>query len=253
MATGPGRVFPPPDDTPVEPNVRVGTSGWSYPGWRPGFYPAGLDPAQFLGYYAERFTTVELNTTGYRLPAEDQFRRWAEQVPAGFEFAPKLPGHRLRGLDVFSSRVRALGDRLGPVRISLKSARDEGALELLLGSLAGFPLQRRQSGRLRSLSGSVRPTPVSLRLAFDLEHPSWDGIEPRLAEAGAVRVGDLETPAPFRYVRLREPPYDDAALEELASRLRTAAEPTYVYFRHEDEPTAPAYALRLLELLRRRP
>ncbi len=201
--------------------ISVGTSGWSYPSWRPGFYPAGLDPSAFLGFYAERFRTVELNTTGYRLPAEEQFRRWAEQAPDGFEFAPKLPGHRLRGLDVFESRVRALGDRLGPVRISLKSARDEGALELLLGSLD-----------------------PALRLAFDLEHPSWDGIEPRLAEAGAVRVNDLDHPAPFRYLRRREAP--DAAF---AAAVRDAAEPVYVYFRHEDEPTAPAYARRLLDLL----
>jgi len=201
--------------------VRVGTSGWSYPSWRPGFYPAGLDPSEFLRFYARRFPTVELNTTGYGLPAEDQFRRWAAQAPEGFEFAPKLPGHRLRGLDEFSSRVLALGDRLGPVRVSLKNARDEGLLELLVGSLD-----------------------PGLRLAFDLEHPSWDGIEDRLAAAGAVRVNDLDHPAPFRYLRRREPP--DA---EFAARVGAASEQVYVYFRHEDEPTAPAYALRLRELL----
>ncbi|HET8527908.1 MAG TPA: DUF72 domain-containing protein [Gaiellaceae bacterium] len=208
--------------------VRVGTSGWSYPSWKPGFYPAGLDGSEFLSFYAERFATVELNTTGYRLPSEQQFQRWAEQAPAGFEFAPKLgaagstgAGPRLRGLDVFESRVRALGDRLGPVRVSLKSKRDEGALELLLGSLD-----------------------PSLRLAFDLEHPSWDGIEPRLAEAGAVRVGDLDGPATFRYLRRREAP-DEA----FAERIRAAAEPVYVYFRHDDEPDAPRHAARLLELL----
>jgi len=207
--------------------VSVGTSGWSYPTWRPGFYPAGLDPSEFLGFYASRFPTVELNTTGYRLPAEDQFRRWAAQAPAGFEFAPKLPGHRLRGLDEFAARVRLLGDRLGPLRVSMKNARDDGVLELMLGSLD-----------------------PSLRIAFDLEHPSWEGVEERLADAGAVRVNDLDHAAPFRYLRLREPPYDEAALAELAARIRPLAEPAYVYFRHEDEPTAPAYADRLLELLR---
>jgi uncharacterized protein YecE (DUF72 family) len=112
------------------------------------------------------------------------------------------------------------------VRVSLKNARDEGLLELLLGSLD-----------------------PALRLAFDLEHPSWDGIESRLAAAGAVRVNDLDGPAPFRYLRLREPPYDAAALETLAARLQMVSEPVYVYFRHEDEPTAPAYAQRLAELL----
>jgi len=201
--------------------VSVGTSGWSYPSWRPGFYPAGLDPSGFLAFYAERFRTVELNTTGYRIPGVEQFRRWAEQAPDGFEFAPKLPGHRSGALESFGAGVRGLGDRLGPVRVSLKSVRDEGAIELLLGSLD-----------------------PSLRVGFDLEHPSWDGIEERLATAGAVRVNDLDHPAPFRYLRRREAPD-----EKLAARIRETSERVYVYFRHEDEPTAPAYAERLIELL----
>ena len=206
--------------------VHVGTSGWSYHSWRPGFYPAGMDPREFLGFYAERFRTVELNTTGYRLPAQEQFERWAAQTPPGFTFAPKLPAHRPQIVAEFSGRVTALGDRLGPVRISMKSARDDGMIELLLGSLD-----------------------PALRLAFDLEHPTWDGIEPRLAAAAAVRVNDLESAAPFRYVRLREPPYSDDELRDWAERLRGATVPTFVYLRHEDEPTAPCYAERLLELL----
>jgi uncharacterized protein YecE (DUF72 family) len=201
--------------------VSVGTSGWSYPTWRPGFYPAGLDPSQFLAYYAERFPTVELNTTGYRMPGAEQFRKWVAQAPDGFEFAPKLPGHRPGVFEAFGAGAAALGDRLGPVRVSMKSARDEGALELILGSLA-----------------------PGLRVAFDLEHPSWDGIEEHLATAGAVRVNDLDHPAPFRYLRRREAPDD-----EFAERIRACAEPVYAYFRHEDEPTAPAYAQRLVELL----
>ena len=140
--------------------VHVGTSGWSYPSWKPGFYPAGTDAKEFLRFYAERFATVELNTTGYRIPGEEQFARWAEQTPPGFRFAPKLAGNRPRMLAEFGPRVRALGDRLGPIRVQLISARDEGMIELILGSLD-----------------------PDLLLAFDLSHPSWDGIEPRLAQA----------------------------------------------------------------------
>jgi uncharacterized protein YecE (DUF72 family) len=206
--------------------VSVGTSGWAYPSWKPGFYPPGTDASGFLAFYAGRFSTVELNTTGYRLPADEQFRRWAGQVPEGFTFAPKLPGNRPQIVGEFSSRARLLGDRLGPVRVQLISARDDGMVELLLGSLD-----------------------PELRLAFDLGHPSWDGIEPRLAEAGAVRVNDLETDAPFRYVRFRDPPYTDEELREWADRLRVQTVPVYAYFRHEESPTAPTYAARLLELL----
>ena len=201
--------------------VSVGTSGWSYPSWRPGFYPAGLDPSAFLAFYAERFSTVELNTTGYRMPGVEQFRRWAAQATGGFEFAPKLPGHRTGVLEAFDAGAHALGDRLGPVRVSLKSVRDEGLVELVLGSLG-----------------------PGLRVAFDLEHPSWDGIEDRLGERGAVRVNDLDHPAPFRYLRRREAPDD-----EFAARIRAAREPVYVYFRHDDEPTAPAHARQLVEML----
>src|SRR5712691_165722 len=206
--------------------VHVGTSGWSYPSWKPGFYPAGTDAKEFLRFYAERFSTVELNTTGYRLPAEEQFRRWAEQTPAGFRFAPKLAGNRPRLLSEFAGRVRELGDRLGPIRVQLISARDEGMIELILGSLD-----------------------PEMRVAFDLEHPSWEGIEPRLAAAGAVRVNDLEHEAPFRYVRFRDPPYADDQLHAWAERLRAVDVPVFAYFRHEEEPTAPQYAARLAELV----
>jgi len=206
--------------------IYIGTSGWSYPSWRPDFYPAGTDPKEFLAFYARRFRTVELNTTGYRLPAEEQFRRWAEQTPAGFAFAPKLPGNRARMVADFSARVLTLGDRLGPVRVQLTNERDEGMIELLLGSLD-----------------------PQLRIAFDLPHPSWDGIEGRLAEAAAVRVNEVESEAPFRYLRFRDPPYSEEDLVSWAERLRGLSEPVFAYFRHEDEPTAPRYAQRLLELL----
>jgi uncharacterized protein YecE (DUF72 family) len=210
--------------------LYVGTSGWSYPSWRPGFYPAGTQPKEFLSYYAERFNTVELNTTGYRLPAEAQFSRWAEQTPAGFRFAPKMNAYRNFDAATFAERVGLLADRLGPIRALVGSVRDEGMLALVLGSFDR-----------------------SVELAFDFRHGSWDGIEAALP-ANAVRVGAVEGEAPFRYLRLREPPYDDAALQAWARKLRRLLEEgidVYCYFKHEDEPTAPAYARRLLELVGR--
>jgi uncharacterized protein YecE (DUF72 family) len=208
--------------------LYVGTSGWSYPSWRPDFYPGGTKPEDFLGYYAERFVTVELNTTGYRLPREELFERWAEQTPPGFLFAPKLNAHRRSDLGTFSERVRLLGERLGPIRVLVASARDEGLLTLVLGSFD-----------------------PSVSLAFDFRHESWDGIEADLPP-NAVRVGSLEADAPFRYLRLRQPPYSDADLEAWAKQLRPQLDDgarVYCYFKHEDEPTAPHYAARLQELL----
>jgi uncharacterized protein YecE (DUF72 family) len=206
----------------------VGTSGWSYPSWRPDFYPGGTRPEDFLRHYAERFATVELNTTGYRLPREELFERWAEQTPPGFRFAPKLNAHRRADLGTFSQRVALLGERLGPIRAVVAAARDEGLLTLLLGSFD-----------------------ESVQLALDLLHESWDGVETHLPP-NAVRVGSLDGEAPFRYLRLREPPYSDDELAAWADRIRPLLKErlrVYCYFMHEDEPTAPRYAGRLLELL----
>jgi len=113
---------------------HVGTSGWGYPSWQPGFYPPGLDRSAFLSFYAEHLDTVELNATKYRLPSEEQFRSWAAQVPDGFRFAVKAPDGVERRLATFEERVRCLGDRLGCVRVVVERPRDDGFLELLLGS-----------------------------------------------------------------------------------------------------------------------
>ena len=210
-------------------DLFIGTSGWSYPTWRPDFYPAGTRPEDFLRYYAEHFPTVELNTTGYRLPREELFERWAEQTPPGFRFAPKMNAYRNLNVATFEERVRLFGERLGPIRVVVTWARDEGLLELALGSFD-----------------------PAIRLAFDFRHESWDGIESQLP-ANAVRVGSLEGSAPFRYIRLREPPYEDAELVQWAGRLRPLLEEgkdVYCYLRHEDEPTATGYATRLIELVR---
>ena len=213
---------------PSVPGLYVGTSGWSYPSWKPGFYPADVKPADFLTHYASRLPAVELNTTGYRLPAEEQFERWAAQTPRGFRFAPKLNAYRSTDAGTFEEHVRRLGDRLGPIRVLVGYARDQGLLALMLGS---FDPQ--------------------LRLAFDFRHGSWEGIEAELP-ANAVRINDLEAAAPFRYIRLREPPYDERALRSWADRLRpllAGGLDVYVFFKHEEEPTAPAYGERLRALV----
>ena len=145
-------------------------------------------------------------------------------MPDGFSFAVKAPRRALRDVATVEERLRRLGDRLGPMRVVVESPRDDGLLALLLGS-------------------------TDLRLALDLRDESWDGVD----VAPAVRVNDWEAEAPFRYLRFREPPHTEDELAAIAARieplLRAGVE-VFAYFRHEDAPTAPSYAARLLELVR---
>jgi uncharacterized protein YecE (DUF72 family) len=127
--------------------------------------------------------------------------------------------------------ARRMGDRLGPLRFKVPQARDDGFLRLLLDALD-----------------------PEIPVALDFRHDSWDDPEvaARLDERGLARAGAWEGAAAFRYLRLREPPYDDEALAALAERIRTllaGGVDVYAFFRHEDEPTAPSYAGRLHELV----
>jgi uncharacterized protein YecE (DUF72 family) len=227
--------------------LYVGTSGFSYPTWKgekdgelgvllesafgsPGFYPAGTPQREFLRAYAERLPSVELNATFYQLPSEDRLRGWAEATPPGFRFAVKMNRRAthfgdLSVVGTFCERVRVLGDRLGPILVQLPATRprDDGWLELFRSS-----------------------ADPELRYAYEFRHESWAGVE------SVQLVGSLDGDAPFRYLRLRDPPYGETALRGWADRLRPALDggvEVYAYFKHEDDPTAPAYAARLLELV----
>jgi uncharacterized protein YecE (DUF72 family) len=179
-------------------SAHVGSSGWAYPEWRGSFYPADAQPADFLRLYAERLNAVELNATFYRLPSEAQFEAWAEQVPAGFQFAVKMSGQitgggRLDRVATFAERVAVLGDKLGPVLVQIpeERPRDEGFLRLLLDSL-----------------------PPELKVALEFKNPTWAGVE------APVLVNSWEPAQPFVYLR----PTDTAGLAE-----RIRAEPREVY------------------------
>jgi uncharacterized protein YecE (DUF72 family) len=216
--------------------LYAGASGFSYPSWKGEFYPPDAKPDTFLRHYAERVNAVELNNTFYRVPEEDQFDRWAAQVPAGFRFAVTTSRRltsfgRVEGVDEFCRMARRLGDRLGPLRFKVPQARDDGFLRLLLDALD-----------------------PEVPVALDFRHDSWDDPEVTalLDERGVARAGAWEGGAAFRYLRFREPPYDEAALASLAGKIRpqvVAGVDVYAFFRHEDEPTAPLYAERLRELV----
>jgi hypothetical protein len=191
----------------------VGASGFSYPEWRGSFYPSDAKPSEFLEHYARRLSAVELNNTFYRLPAEEQFGRWAEATPPDFRFSVKAPRSisffgRLDQVSTLAERLSVLGPRLGPllVRAHDDRPRDDGFLELLLDSLD-----------------------PSFLVALDLRHPSWEGVEAGLPP-NAVRVNQFEGEARFRYLRFSEHPYDDAALDEAVETVNGLGVETYCLF-----------------------
>ena len=90
-------------------NIKIGCTGWSYQGWSGTFYPRNLKSSEWLKYYAKIFETTEINSTFYRIPAQEIVRKWDADTPRYFRFTAKFPSiitheKRLEGVDseVFS-------------------------------------------------------------------------------------------------------------------------------------------------------
>jgi uncharacterized protein YecE (DUF72 family) len=107
-----------------QPLIRIGTSAFTAAGWPGTFYPEDLPERDYLSYYAQRFDTVEVDSTFYRTPSLATVRGWNEKTPKGFLFAAKVPQkitHEkvLVGADEdlsqFLKVMDALGEKLGPL------------------------------------------------------------------------------------------------------------------------------------------
>src|ERR1700741_1694368 len=108
--------------------VHIGTSGWHYQHWRGAFYPRDLRADQMLRFYADRFDTVEINNSFYRLPATTALEAWRPEPPPDFCFAVKASRYITHNrklkypeqtFDKFFSQVRILKERLGPILFQL--------------------------------------------------------------------------------------------------------------------------------------
>ena len=225
--------------------IRVGTSGYNYPEWRGHFYPETLPARAMLGFYAERFPTVEINYTFYRTPTEKLLVGWAAATPDGFVFTLKAPrrlthDRRLRDVDeplrFFCNTAGALGARLGPLFFQLP------------------PTFQKQTDRLADLLAMLPPR---VRCAFEFRHASWfaDDVYDLLRRRdAALCIADTEdgtTPdvatASWGYLRLRDAGYPDAELDGWMETIgRHGWKDAYVYFKHEGTASGPALATRWL-------
>ena len=243
---------------PASPNIHIGTSGWVYPHWVGPFYPPDLPEPEWLAFYAERFQTVEINRSFYRLPGREQFAAWQAQaaVRADFTFAVKASRYithlkKLRGVEESVARLVAaaegLGDRLGPFLYQLPAR------------------WRANPARLAEL---VALLPRRHAAVFEFRDPSWFAPEVLriLEDAGCALVvaigGACPTPAeipslgPFGYFRFHNGAHgiglSDEELVQWAERIARAADggrAVYAYFNNDPEAYAVRNALRLRELL----
>ncbi len=225
----------------------AGTSGFSYKEWKGPFYPEKLKNDLMLPYYAERFDTVEINNTFYRMPATKTLESWVEQTPANFRFSikasQKITHHqKLKQADdsiqYLFGQLRSLGPRLGPVLFQLPPylKKDKERLEAFLSGLDKNVFCAIEFRSLDWFSDEI----YELLRAHNVAAVYADG---------EVEGEPFVATADRGYVRLRHEQYDDESLLKWIDSIR--AQPwkeVYVYFKHEDAGAGPRFAARFREL-----
>jgi uncharacterized protein YecE (DUF72 family) len=232
----------------IDPSrVLVGTSGYNYPEWRGTFYPEKFSTAKMLAYYAERFPTVEINYTFYRMPTEKLLAGWAAGTPEKFSFTLKAPRRITHDaklqrceelVEAFCTTARTLGPKLATLLFQLPPnfKKDVAVLRAFLAVL-----------------------PEGTRAAFEFRHASW--FDPEVFEALRARrlalcVADseklhapVEVTADYAYFRLRDEGYQQADIERWARIVRQLPGVTdaFVYFKHEEQGLGPDFARRFVE------
>ena len=228
--------------------VFVGTSGYNYPEWRGTFYPEKFSPDKMLGYYAERFPTVEINYTFYRMPTDKLLAGWAAGTPDGFTFTLKAP-RRI----THDAKLQRCEDTL---QAFCRTAQTLGPkLAVLLFQLP--PNFKKNAAVLRDF---VDLFPHGTRAAFEFRHDSWldaETYDTLRARNIALCVADsekmstpVEVTADYGYFRLRDEGYQQAHIERWAQVIKTLPVPdAFVYFKHEEQGLGPDFAKRLIALL----
>jgi uncharacterized protein YecE (DUF72 family) len=230
--------------------VYAGTSGWAYPAWRPAFYPAKLASAKFLGYYASRLNSTEVNYTFRRFPTGKLLDGWITSTPTHFQFAIKA--HQSI---THVKRLRDAGEMARSFIRALEPLRDANRLGPVLFQLP--PFLKCDPPRLKDFLAQL---PEGRRAAFEFRDPSWfcDEIYSLLRGANTslciAESEKLETPnvrtADFCYLRLRDPEkfISAKARSKLLARVQDLAQEgdVFAYFKHEDSPQGAIHAEELL-------
>src|SRR5215207_6616410 len=232
-------------------HILVGTSGWSYKGWKGSFYPPDLPADDMLRHYATKLPTVEINNSFYRIPREKVLMDWAAQVPPEFRFVLKASRrithiNRLANqddsLDYFLKTVNVLGARLGPTLFQCP------------------PSLRLDLPRLRDFLERV---PRTWRAALEFRHASWytdevyDALRAHDIALVAAEEDEDATPlvptASWGYLRLRRTLYRPDELEAWAARIMGQPwQEAFVFLKHDEEGgTGPEAATALAEMVNR--
>jgi uncharacterized protein YecE (DUF72 family) len=240
--------------------VRIGCSGWQYADWRGRLYPAGEPQRRWLSLYAQRFDTVEVNSTFYRLARSSAVEGWVRETPAQFVFAVKASRYLTH-----IKRLAGIEDGIKRFYEPLQPLIDAGRLGPVLWQLPeNF---HRDDERLAGWLALLDSAPSTLH-TIEFRHQSWfaaEVFEALRSRGVALTVGDHpqrpfqthDATAPWRFIRFhygsrgRGGNYSASELDTWARRIAQwrRRHDVWGYFNNDWRGYAPANARVLLARL----
>src|SRR5215469_15702343 len=231
-------------------SLHIGTSGWSYPTWKPAFFPEGLPSKRFLEFYATQLNAVELNATFRRMPAATASAGWIAAATPDFRFAAKA--HQS------ITHFKRLKNAEEPLRFflqSLEPLRQSGKLGAIL--LQVPPNLKADTALLESF---VQLLPQAYQFAFEFRHETWftDSVYEILkkknvalcwAESEKI-VTPRVTTANFLYYRLRLPEFEQSLVKQIGEELKVQSQDkdVYAFFKHEEDPSGALDAVTVARM-----
>ncbi|MGB8951500.1 MAG: DUF72 domain-containing protein [Candidatus Aminicenantales bacterium] len=233
---------------------HLGTSGWSYAGWREIFYPAHLAQKDWLSYYSEHFNTVEINMTFYRFPRPETLKGWLKKTPADFKFTLKA-NRRI-------THIKKLKDVQPDVKYFTLLAEN---LEEKLGCLL-FQLPPSITMDLKTLEEFLSTLSPLYKNVIEFRHESWytEEVFELLRSrqiifcivSSSIVPKTVVSTTPIAYFRFHgltggyRYNYRDEELKEWAESIKDSnAEECFAYFNNDYKAYAVYNSKRLGELL----
>jgi len=243
--------------------IRIGTSGWSYKDWMGNFYPERLGPSELLASYAERFNTVEIDSTFYGIPRKSTVENWYKAVGKDFKFAAKFPKKITHESDLtgvedilakYLDTMSGLKEKLGPLLLqfpySFKPDMTGNLFQFLKTLPAGFEyiLEVRNKKWLGdSFYDGLREAGVGLAL---LDHPWMPKPEIATSRILYARfLGDRKLiPDDFTHERA-DRSRELEGWKRLIAALEEKVDDFYGYFNNHYSGHSPTTAERFIKMM----
>ncbi|BDS11043.1 DUF72 domain-containing protein [Aureispira anguillae] len=250
----------------VKPSFYFGCTGWAMKEWLGKFYPKKTKAKEYLYHYARQFSTIELNTTHYRIPTVETIKNWYNLTDKTFKFSPKIPqsishstdlGAYGKEIDKFCTAIIGLKEKLGTSFIQLPPNFGPNRINILEQFLTKFPTDEVPLAvEVRHEDWFQKPTYFRLYLDLLASHNVGTVITDVAGRRDVLHLGLTTPTAMVRFVGNGLAPTDYERIDEwvdlLVNWMNQGLKEVYFFSHQPNNILSPDMCIYLIDALERK-